>query len=82
MDKWVKLLGLSTLMVVLGLVPLALGWSHLPDPAATHWGFGGAPDGYLPLWALPLLVVGIVAVGLLTTSLFRVEVDPLRRPLP
>jgi hypothetical protein len=63
-------------MVAVGLVPLVLGWSHMPDPVATHWGFDGVPNGYMPLMAVPLLMVFMVAVGLLTTSLFRIEGRP------
>jgi hypothetical protein len=63
-------------MVALGWIPLAVGWMHLPDPAATHWGVSGAPDGRMPLWALPLLVAFIVGIGLVTTSLFRLEGRP------
>lgn len=76
MSRWAKLLGWSGAMVLLGWIPLAIGWSHLPDPAATHWGADGIPDGRMPVWALPLLVVFIVSVGLLTTSLFRLEGRP------
>lgn len=28
-----------------GALPLLVGWSHLPEPVATHWPLGGAPDG-------------------------------------
>jgi hypothetical protein len=63
-------------MVVAGWIPLIVGWSHLPDPAATHWGVNGLPDGRLPLWGVVLLPVFMAAVGLLTSSLFRVEGRP------
>ena len=76
MSRWGKLLGWSGLMVLLGWIPLGIGWSHLPDPAATHWGIDGVPNGNMPIWALPLLVVGTIAIALLTTSLFRVEGRP------
>lgn len=76
MSRWGRLLGLAGLMVVLGWIPLAVGWSHLPDPAATHWGVGGLPDGRLPLWGVALLPVFIVGIGLLSSSLFRVEGRP------
>lgn len=76
MNPWGRLLAWSGLMVLIGLVPLIVGWSHLPDPVATHWGIGGVPDGQMSLAALPLLVIGIVAIGLFTTSLFRLEGKP------
>jgi hypothetical protein len=63
-------------MVVVGLVPLVIGWSHMPDPVATHWGIDGAPNGYMPLLAVPLLVVFAVSIGLVTSSLFRIEGRP------
>lgn len=76
MSRWGRLLAWAGLMVLAGWIPLAIGWSHLPDPTATHWGISGVPDGRMPLWALPLLVVFIVSIGLLTTSLFRIEGRP------
>jgi len=76
MSKWGRLLAWAGLMVVIGLIPLAIGWGDLPDPVATHWGLGGAPDGSTSLAFVPLIHVGLVALGLLTTSLFRVEGEP------
>jgi uncharacterized membrane protein len=46
MRGWGRLLGWAGFMVAVGLVPLVLGWSHMPDPVATHWGFDGVPNGY------------------------------------
>lgn len=71
MRGWGRLLSWAALMLILGLLPIAVGWSSLPDPVATHWGAGGVPDGTTPkawLWALPVIVV---AIGLLTTSFLR-----------
>ncbi|MET0413531.1 MAG: DUF1648 domain-containing protein [Polyangiaceae bacterium] len=32
-------------LLLLGVsLPLLVGWSHLPEPVATHWRGGGAPD--------------------------------------
>ena len=76
MRQWTKLLAWAVGWVVAGLIPLAIGWSRLPDPAATHWGPNGVPDGNMPLAVVPLLSVLIVGVGLLTTSLFRWEGRP------
>lgn len=75
-SKWGRLLGWALLMVVIGLIPLAIGWGDLPDPVATHWGLGGAPNGSTPLPWVPVIGVGLVAVGLLTTSLFREKGQP------
>jgi hypothetical protein len=37
---------LYALLVLAGsALPLLVGWSHLPEPVATHWPRGGAPDG-------------------------------------
>ncbi|WP_261164593.1 DUF1648 domain-containing protein [Microbacterium sp. Marseille-Q6965] len=40
------------LLAQLALVPL------LPDPAASHWGFSGVPDGFTSPWLLPLVTAG------------------------
>jgi hypothetical protein len=69
-------LGWSAAVLVVSLLPLALGWARLPDPVATHWGVDGDPDGRMALVAVPWLAVGLIAVALSTTSLFRVEGTP------
>ena len=76
MNRWGRLLLWALAMIVVGLIPFLVGWGQLPDPVATHWGFNGEPDGSMPLAFAPLIQVGIVAIGLLTTSLFRVEGEP------
>ncbi len=76
MRGWSRLLGWASLMVAVGLVPLVIVWSHMPDPVATHWGIDGVPNGNIPLATVPLLVVFMVAIALLTTSLFRIEGRP------
>lgn len=51
---------------VMVAVALALQLSvlgSLPDPVATHWGPGGAPDGFGPPW-LPLLLTALFGIGL------------------
>lgn len=73
---WGRLLGWAGGMLALGMVPLAIGWGRFPDPVASHWGLSGVPDGNLPFLAVPLVHVGLIGVGLLTTSLFRVEGEP------
>ena len=63
-------------MLLIALVPLAVGLGRMPDPVATHWGVDGIPDGNMPLVFVPWLIVGLIGVGLLTTLLFRVEGEP------
>jgi len=76
MRHWGRLLGWSATMLGIGLVPLAVGWGRLPNLVASHWGIDGAPDGRLPLAVVPVILGALIAVGLLTTSLFRVEGEP------
>lgn len=71
-----RLLAWALLMVVLGVVPFAIGWSGMPDPVAIHWGADGQASGAAPVglaWLLPLIIVGI---GLLTSSFLRVGGKP------
>ncbi|MFK4789458.1 DUF1648 domain-containing protein [Microbacterium sp. ZW T5_56] len=46
---------------------LMLQWvGRLPDPAATHWGFSGQPDGSGPGWVLPVFAMAFpIAFALL-----------------
>ena len=74
--RWGLLLGWSLVVLIVSLLPLAFGWGHLPDPVATHWGVAGTPDGHMALTLMPWLMVGLIGVGLLTTSLFRVGGEP------
>jgi len=76
MRIWGRLLAWAALMSFLGVLPLLVGWSHLPEPVAIHWGIGGAPNNAWPKIATAFLPLGIVAVGLFTTSLFRIEGRP------
>lgn len=34
--------------LALAVIPFALAWHRLPEPLATHWSLGGAPNGALP----------------------------------
>lgn len=78
MNGWWRFLAWAGLMLILGLVPVLVGFGigDLPDPVASHWGIDGRPDGHLPLAGLPLVVLGMIGVALLTTSLFRIEGRP------
>lgn len=64
--RWVGVyvpLGLTVIAVVILMIWLP----RLPDPIATHWGFGSRPDGFGPVWAN----IGISAgVGLGMVALF------------
>lgn len=63
-------------MVALAVMPIAIGWSQLPDPVATHWGLDGQPDGATSkswVWLLPL---ALVFLGLLISLLMRRDGKP------
>lgn len=54
---------LPILIVLAGLVVIAVALPDLPDPVATHWGAGGAPDDFGPVW-LPMVLLAICGIGL------------------
>lgn len=54
---WLAVLGAAGILIVVG-VPV-LCWAHLPAQVATHWSFGGAPNGSMPR-AVALLLLGAV----------------------
>ncbi len=71
MRDWLKLVAWAIVLVVASWIPIALGWSGLPEPVASHWNIGGVPDGAMPragLWLLPPI---IVAFGLITGAFLR-----------
>lgn len=76
MRDWGKLLGWAGALLLVGLIPLAVGWGELPDPVASHWGWTGAPDASMPLRLVPLLMVAMLGVALILSALFRVEGKP------
>ncbi len=47
------------------LLPLVLGWQHLPDPMSTHWGLSGAPDGSMRKLAAAALFAALVLLPVL-----------------
>ncbi len=50
---------------------------QMPDPIATHWGPGGAPNGFGPAWTTPVLTA---ALGLVLPALIAATMLPgLRR---
>ena len=63
-------------LLLIGLIPLALGWSQLPEEVAIHWGWSGEPDGSMALALVPLLMVALLGVGWLIGVLFRVDGEP------
>lgn len=66
MRSWSRILVWTGVLAGLSLAPVAVGWSALPDPVATHWGPEGLPDGSTPriwIWAVPIFVV-LVGLGL------------------
>lgn len=52
-------LGVPLLAVAVGLVVISLWGSELPTVVAIHWGFDDRPDGFAPLWSIPVLLVGV-----------------------
>lgn len=65
------ILTLASVIVQLVLIP------HMPDPIAIHWGAGGHPNGFGPVWVSPVLTI---LLGLLLPVLIAVTVLPgLRR---
>jgi uncharacterized membrane protein len=54
-----------------------LAWPSMPDPVASHWGFSGEADGYMPK-AWGLLLVPFLSVGLAALLLLIPRIDPLR----
>ena len=63
-QKWTVTLVPAVLLAAI-VLPIALASSDLPDSIATHWGFGGSPNGHMSPSVLVLLVGGIfVAVWL------------------
>lgn len=59
---WVGLVWpLALTAVALGLTLVWL--PALPDPVALHWGVGGAPDGFGPVWAYAVLIA-VLGIGL------------------
>lgn len=55
---WVGLIVPLAILVVTGAV-IASWLPQLPDPAATHWGGDGRPDGFGPAWVNLAVPVGL-----------------------
>ncbi|MDL9980719.1 DUF1648 domain-containing protein [Microbacterium candidum] len=68
---------LPLLLTVVSVVVQLLLMPSMPDPVATHWGPGGAPNGFGSAWVSPVLTV---VLGLLLPGLIAITVLPgLRR---
>jgi uncharacterized membrane protein len=64
-----------TLVLVLTFAVTILAWPSMPDLVASHWGFSGEADGYMPK-AWGLLLVPFLSVGLAALLLLP-RIDPL-----
>ena len=51
----------AAMLVALVVIPLPFA-GDLPDPIATHWGSGGAPNGSMPTWGLVTLAAALFTV--------------------
>ncbi|MFH0861774.1 MAG: DUF1648 domain-containing protein [Candidatus Altiarchaeota archaeon] len=72
-----KHLALSALLVALSLAAGAFLYPQMPDSVASHWGAGGAVDGYMPkAWGV-FMLPAITAVLLVLFAVIPV-IDPLR----
>jgi len=56
--RWSGLIIPLTAFALLAVVQVAL-LPQMPDPAATHWGFSGGPDGFGSAWTLPAMTLGV-----------------------
>ncbi|GAA4188490.1 DUF1648 domain-containing protein [Microbacterium oryzae] len=54
--RWVGLYVPVALFALIALVQTVL-LPAMPDPAATHWGPTGGPDGFGPAWTFPLMTL-------------------------
>jgi len=61
-DRW--LVGSSAAWCVASALPLLLWWQALPEPMASHWGIGGAPNGSMPRLVLLGIHAGCVLLPL------------------
>ena len=59
---WLTVWIIPFLVIAGSVAPLITYWTRYPDPLAVHWGFGGEPNGTLPLW---LYAIGMIGAMLL-----------------
>jgi hypothetical protein len=60
LGAWIA--GTTGLGLLAALAPLVLGWQHVPEPLATHFGASGVPNGQMSRvgWASMLALMGLV----------------------
>jgi uncharacterized membrane protein len=69
-------------VIILGILILAfaiaiISYPFMPDRMATHWGFSGNVNGYLPrIWGL--FFMPLISAGLALLLLFIPRIDPLK----
>ncbi|MDD1662628.1 MAG: SdpI family protein [Methanomicrobiales archaeon] len=69
----VVILGILVLTFAVGII----AYPFMPDLMATHWGFSGEVNGYMPkIWGL--FLVPVISAGLALLLLFIPRLDPLR----
>jgi hypothetical protein len=65
------LYGLPAIVLAVLAIPVPLLADRLPDPIATHWGFGGEPDGSsarTPSWLVVMTAWALAWIGLMWRS--------------
>jgi len=69
----VVILGILVLTFAVGII----AYPFMPDLMASHWGFSGEVNGYMPkIWGL--FLVPVISAGLALLLLFIPRLDPLR----
>ena len=80
--KLLRLLRRELLQILLLAAPFVLAaarWDKIPPTVASHWGFDGQPDGWMPkaqcLFLLPVMNIGICALvmGFVATDRFFIK---------
>jgi hypothetical protein len=69
-------LAIPAVLTVTALVFHGMWLSDLPDPVATHWGPGGAPDGFGSAWTYLAITAGL---GLGLPAIIAVTTLPMLR---
>ena len=57
--SWLTLGVVPGLLLALIALPFALYWNDLPSPMASHWDFGGRPNGSMPPLVLLVVLIAI-----------------------
>jgi len=65
-------------ILILTFAIAIIAYPFMPDVMASHWGFSGEANGYMPkIWAL--FLVPVISVGLALLFLLIPRIDPLRK---